>query len=62
MRMLFKREEPQVLLQWLEVAHEGVDDSFEESGWRITLFVEALLCRGTATGGTLWGMIGLIDR
>jgi hypothetical protein len=51
------------LIEWLlESSHEGVDDNFQQQGWRLTLFIECLLCRGAITGGTISGMIGLVDR
>ena len=62
MRRVFRREDAEPTLQWLSEKHESVDEAFEEKGWRVTLFIEALLCRGRTSGGTLWGMIGLMDR
>lgn len=62
MRKIFARETAPEVLQWLEGSHDSVDETFEVQGWRIRLFFEALLCRGTAAGGTIWGMIGLLDR
>jgi hypothetical protein len=50
------------LVEWLLSSHDGVDDNFQQQGWRLILFVECLLCRGALTGGTISGMIGLVDR
>jgi hypothetical protein len=51
------------IVEWLlSNSHEGVDDNFQQNGWRLVLFLECLLCRGALTGGTISGMIGLVDR
>lgn len=51
------------IVEWLlNNSHEGVDDNFQQNGWRLVLFLESLLCRGSLTGGTISGMIGLVDR
>lgn len=50
------------LLEWLRSCHDGVDDNFQQNGWRLVLLIECLLCRGALTGGTISGMIGLVDR
>lgn len=50
------------LLEWLLQSHEGVDEVFQNNGWRLTLFVEGLLCRCVLSGGTITGIISLVDR
>jgi hypothetical protein len=53
------------IMEWLlkeDHSQEGVDDNFQQNGWRLVLFIECLLCRGAVTGGTISGMIGLVDR
>lgn len=50
------------ILKWLEQSHDGIDDAFQTEGWRLSLFIEGLLCRCTLSGGTISGMVGIIDR
>mmetsp|Transcript_24976 Transcript_24976/g.36851 ORF Transcript_24976/g.36851 Transcript_24976/m.36851 type:complete len:1091 (+) Transcript_24976:65-3337(+) len=61
-RRLMNRESPEDLGAWLEGTHEGIDDDFQMQGWRLVVLMEGILCRGAVTGGTISGMIGLIDR
>lgn len=51
-----------VILKWLQQSHNGVDDAFQNEGWRLSLFIEGLFCRCALNGGTITGMIGIIDR
>lgn len=60
---LSKRESPEVLLEWLEGPHDGVDEVFQSEGWRASLCVSAILVSGANKGGgTLSSVMGLVDR
>ncbi len=57
------KNHPNVLLQWLEGPHVGIDDMFQSESWRGILLISGILVSGATKGnGTLSSVMSLIDR